>query len=116
VVEGARLESVYTRKGIAGSNPALSARSNQCPGFSRAFLFEADARACSQRMRQTKMGVSDSERALVWSLAPHLRDRRSEAEAIPIYGIAEHRAAARRQSPGLFQNAAEIIHLSEMII
>jgi hypothetical protein len=26
VVEGARLESVYTRKGIAGSNPALSAR------------------------------------------------------------------------------------------
>jgi hypothetical protein len=25
VVEGARLESVYTRKGIAGSNPALSA-------------------------------------------------------------------------------------------
>jgi hypothetical protein len=27
VVEGARLESVYTRKGIAGSNPALSAKS-----------------------------------------------------------------------------------------
>ena len=25
VVEGARLESVYARKGIAGSNPALSA-------------------------------------------------------------------------------------------
>ena len=25
MVEGARLESVYTRKGIAGSNPALSA-------------------------------------------------------------------------------------------
>jgi hypothetical protein len=25
VAEGARLESVYTRKGIAGSNPALSA-------------------------------------------------------------------------------------------
>ena len=26
MAEGARLESVYTRKGIAGSNPALSAR------------------------------------------------------------------------------------------
>lgn len=26
VVEGARLESVYTRKGIAGSNPVLSAK------------------------------------------------------------------------------------------
>jgi hypothetical protein len=25
VVEGARLESVYTRKGIEGSNPSLSA-------------------------------------------------------------------------------------------
>ena len=28
MVEGARLESVYTRKGIAGSNPALSANAN----------------------------------------------------------------------------------------
>jgi hypothetical protein len=27
VVEGARLESVYTGNGIAGSNPALSAKS-----------------------------------------------------------------------------------------
>jgi hypothetical protein len=27
VVEGARLESVYTRKGIEGSNPSLSAES-----------------------------------------------------------------------------------------
>ena len=26
VVEGARLESVYTRKGIEGSNPSLSAK------------------------------------------------------------------------------------------
>ena len=26
VVEGARLESVYTRKGIEGSNPSLSAQ------------------------------------------------------------------------------------------
>jgi len=28
------------------------------PGFTGAFLFGADARACSQRMRKTKMGVS----------------------------------------------------------
>ncbi len=29
VVEGARLESVYTRKGIEGSNPSLSATTNK---------------------------------------------------------------------------------------
>ena len=28
MVEGARLESVYTRKGIEGSNPSLSAEKN----------------------------------------------------------------------------------------
>ena len=36
MVEGARLESVYTRKGIAGSNPALSAKS---PGHCLGLLF-----------------------------------------------------------------------------
>ena len=45
MVEGARLESVYTREGIAGSNPALSAlllkkdfKGAQNPVFVR-FLF-----------------------------------------------------------------------------
>jgi hypothetical protein len=33
VVEGARLESVYTRKGIAGSNPALSADQMNVPAL-----------------------------------------------------------------------------------
>jgi hypothetical protein len=33
VVEGARLESVYTRKGIEGSNPFLSATSLTCIMF-----------------------------------------------------------------------------------
>ena len=33
MVEGARLESVYTRKGIAGSNPALSAIWLFCTNF-----------------------------------------------------------------------------------
>ena len=31
VVEGARLESVYTRKGIEGSNPSLSATKKMKP-------------------------------------------------------------------------------------
>jgi hypothetical protein len=31
VVEGARLESVYSGNAIAGSNPALSANENRCP-------------------------------------------------------------------------------------
>jgi hypothetical protein len=30
VVEGARLESVYSGNAIAGSNPALSAKENEC--------------------------------------------------------------------------------------
>ena len=33
VVEGARLESVYTGNGIAGSNPALSAEPRSYRGF-----------------------------------------------------------------------------------
>ena len=39
MVEGARLESVYTRKGIEGSNPSVSAQKGQiilkmiCPFF-----------------------------------------------------------------------------------
>ena len=35
VVERARLESVYTRKGIAGSNPALSAEKKRLSPYSR---------------------------------------------------------------------------------
>jgi hypothetical protein len=31
VVEGARLESVYSGNAIAGSNPALSAKLSMCP-------------------------------------------------------------------------------------
>jgi hypothetical protein len=31
VVEGARLESVYSGNAIAGSNPALSAKQSRCP-------------------------------------------------------------------------------------
>ena len=38
MVEGARLESVYTRKGIAGSNPALSAK--QSRRVSGIFVYE----------------------------------------------------------------------------
>ena len=33
VVEGARLESVYSGNAIAGSNPALSAKEIECPNF-----------------------------------------------------------------------------------
>ncbi len=45
-------------KASGGSNPSLSANQMNVPAFSRAFLFGADARACSQWMRKTKMGVS----------------------------------------------------------
>jgi hypothetical protein len=38
-----------------GSNPSLSANQMDAPGFAGAFLFEADGRACSIRMRKTKM-------------------------------------------------------------
>jgi hypothetical protein len=41
-----------------GSNPSLSANKMNVPGFAGAFLFGADGRACSIRMRRTKMEVS----------------------------------------------------------
>lgn len=39
VVEGARLESVYTGNRIEGSNPSVSANTNQRPAFGGVFLF-----------------------------------------------------------------------------
>ena len=39
MVEGARLESVYTGNGIAGSNPALSAKTLHKQGFSFIAVF-----------------------------------------------------------------------------
>jgi hypothetical protein len=39
-------------------------------GFAGAFLFGADGRARSPRMRKTKMGVSGSERAFILIEAP----------------------------------------------
>ena|GEM_PF-3410671 len=44
VVEGARLESVYTRKGIAGSNPALSAKQIDAPNGGICYSGERDER------------------------------------------------------------------------
>ena len=41
MVERARLESVYTPKGIEGSNPSLSAKRNA--RLNRAFLFKVSA-------------------------------------------------------------------------
>jgi hypothetical protein len=39
VVEGARLESVYTGNRIEGSNPSVSANTKQRPAFGGVFLF-----------------------------------------------------------------------------
>jgi hypothetical protein len=62
VVEGARLESVYTRKGIAGSNPALSARSKRCPRQRRGILFVADGTSLLGADAENKMISERSER------------------------------------------------------
>jgi hypothetical protein len=51
-------------------------------GFAGAFLFEADGRACSIRMRKTKMGGAIAP-GIHLIEAPHPADRRSEAKAIP---------------------------------
>ena len=48
------------------------------PAFGGAFLFGADARACSQRMRKTKMEVSVAN-GIGLVLSPHIRDRRSQS-------------------------------------
>jgi hypothetical protein len=53
VVEGARLESVYSGNAIAGSNPALSAREMKCPA--RAFLISRALKACFHKQVESKM-------------------------------------------------------------
>ncbi len=71
MAEGARLESVYARKGIAGSNPALSA--SQAAAIAAFFVL---SRCHSLRMssgRETKKSER-SERA--WDEASPLRDHR----------------------------------------
>jgi hypothetical protein len=40
VVEGARLESVYSGNAIAGSNPALSAEHDECPALAGIFVLK----------------------------------------------------------------------------
>ena len=69
----------------AGQRTSLSANQMNAPGFTGAFLFGADARACSQRMRKTKMGVSAANgHSFDWS--PHPRDQRGAGgdEIIPL--------------------------------
>jgi hypothetical protein len=53
VVEGARLESVYSGNAIAGSNPALSAKEMKCP--EGAFLISRALKARFQKRVETKM-------------------------------------------------------------
>jgi hypothetical protein len=53
VVEGARLESVYSGNAIAGSNPALSAREMKCPA--RAFLISRALKDCFHKRVESKM-------------------------------------------------------------
>jgi len=65
VVEGARLESVYTRKGIKGSNPFLSADEMNVPDFIGAFLFVADGTGLPGPDAENKNGSERSERAFI---------------------------------------------------
>jgi hypothetical protein len=69
VVEGARLESVYTGNRIAGSNPALSANQiNALPTKSGGiFVLGSSGPSASLELElpKTKMKASASERALI---------------------------------------------------
>ena len=76
MVEGARLESVYTRKGIAGSNPALSANKWMAPALPGHFCLEQMGRACSDQMRKTKMEGAVAPTIHLFD-APHPWDQRS---------------------------------------
>ena len=57
MVEGARLESVYTRKGIAGSNPALSANPINARPTKEGIFVLKDFAECPTRAKsfQTKI-------------------------------------------------------------
>jgi hypothetical protein len=65
----------------------LSADQMNVPGFAGAFLFEADRRACSLRMRRTKMEVS-------------VANGHSFDLSLPAKGSA--RSRRRRDNPSLF--------------
>ena len=56
MVEGARLESVYTRKGIAGSNPALSASWFIKPLLSKGFVVFLGAEGAKRGVNSINLG------------------------------------------------------------
>jgi hypothetical protein len=57
VVEGARLESVYSGNAIAGSNPALSANKKNCPR-KRALLFSRATEISYFRFEEIKKAAN----------------------------------------------------------
>ena len=80
MVEGARLESVYTRKGIAGSNPALSASKMISAPDRGHLLFRGTWRACSPKWT----GITNDG-----TIVPAL----IILFDAPLLGISEHRGA-----------------------
>ena len=85
MVEGARLESVYTRKGIAGSNPALSASQRVMvpSSLTRAFFVSGSVANLFAKADGNEKGRTQCGTIALGLKPPYLRDRRSAAEAIP---------------------------------
>jgi hypothetical protein len=85
VVEGARLESVYTRKGIAGSNPALSANKRTRVPSQRLgiFYFPYASQAWLGEQGGNKKDARSAS-LLFLCFSPPFRDHRSGTEVIPL--------------------------------
>ena len=81
MVEGARLESVYTGNRIEGSNPSVSAKRNKCFRRRRRHFYLVACRACPAK-RTNKYARARSA-SIYFVLASPGGDRRSAAEAIP---------------------------------
>ena len=85
MVEGARLESVYTGNCIAGSNPALSAKTPENQRFALVFLclFGNEA-GFGERKRHKKTQPTEGGQVFRGFEAPPARDLLSGAIKIPL--------------------------------
>ena len=96
MVEGARLESVYTGNCIASSNLAVSAKENQTPR-QRGFLFEQSHQAClngSDQIKTYSLG-------LIFFESPPFSDHRAKRGNLNLIVRNPNNKNARHEVPAM---------------